>query len=114
MHELSIAVGIVDLAESKAKNAGAGKILNIELEIGKLSGVEPDALEFAWPVAVKGTMLEDAKKTIVQIAGRAKCTTCGLVFEVENLYDSCPGCSGIMKDIIQGKELRIKTITVDD
>jgi len=50
----------------------------------------------------------------VQIAGRAKCTTCGLVFEVENLYDSCPGCSGIMKDIIQGKELRIKTITVDD
>jgi hydrogenase nickel incorporation protein HypA/HybF len=113
MHELSIAVGIVDLAEKEAEKAGAGRILSIELEIGKLSGVELDALEFAWPVAVKNTMLEKTEKVIIEVPGKAKCSACGAVFDLTNLYDACPQCSGFMKDIIQGKELRIKSLIVD-
>ena len=114
MHELSIAVGIVDLAEKEAFKAGAGSILSIELEIGKLSGVELEALEFAWPVATKGTMLEKTEKIIHHIQGKARCSGCGAVYPIENLYDACPECDCYNKDIFQGKELRIKSLTVDD
>ena len=64
MHELSIALGIVELAEKQAKKAGGTEIEIIELEIGKLSGVEMEALDFAWPVATKDTMLENAKRKV--------------------------------------------------
>jgi len=113
MHELSIAMGIVELAEKEAKKGGGSVIESIELEIGKLSGVEIEALDFAWPVAVKDTMLANAKRTIISINGKAKCADCGLVFDIENLFDSCPKCNSYLKDIFQGKELRIKAITVD-
>ncbi len=113
MHELSIAVGIVDLAEKEAKTAGADKILSIELEIGTLSGVMLDALDFAWPVATENTLLEKAERTIIQVPAKAKCSRCGALFDLENLYDSCPACNEYRKDIIQGKELRIKSLVVD-
>jgi hydrogenase nickel incorporation protein HypA/HybF len=114
MHELSIAMGIVELAEKEAEKAGSNTIEAIELEIGTLSGVELEALEFAWPVAVKGTALEHAKKIVHQPQGKARCTRCGLEYPIENLFDSCPECNCYLKDILQGKELRIKSITIPD
>ncbi len=114
MHELSIATGIVELAEKEAKKAGANKISTIELEIGALSGVMMDALDFAWPVATKNSMLEKAERVVIQIPGKAKCTDCGAVFDVDTLYDACPECNSYFKDIFQGKELRIKSLVVND
>ena len=114
MHELSIAMGIVELAEKEAKKAGSDVIYSIELEIGTLSGIELEALEFAWPVAVKGTALENAEKIIHQPEGKARCSECGLDYQIENLYDACPDCNCYLKDIYQGKELRIKSLTIPD
>ena len=114
MHELSIAMGIVELAEKEAIKGGGNVIESIELEIGKLSGVEIEALDFAWPVAVKNTMLANAKRIIINPSGKAKCADCGLVYDIDNLYDSCPQCNSYLKDIFQGKELRIKAITIDN
>ena len=113
MHELSIAMGIVDLAEKEAKKAGAKKIRTIELEIGKLAGIEMEALDFAWPVATKNTMLENAILQVIQPEGLAKCAECGHEFAVKNLFDTCPACNSYFKDIFQGKELRIKALVVD-
>lgn len=53
MHELSIVMGIIDIAEKEAKMAGVSIVEEIELEIGLLSGVEMEALEFAWNHAIK-------------------------------------------------------------
>jgi len=114
MHELSIAVEIVELAEKEAAKAGAKKISSIELEIGSISGIMMDALDFAWPVATKGTMLENAKKVIHKVKGKAKCSQCEAIFEIDNLYDACPHCNEYFKEIIQGKELRIKYLTVQE
>jgi len=114
MHELSIAMGIVDLAEKEAKKAGAQSIKKIELEIGKLSGIEIEALNFAWPMATKGTMLEKSKVEILQPEGRARCAECGHEFAVKNLFDSCPRCNSYFKNIYQGKELRIKALVIEE
>lgn len=112
MHELSIALGIVDIAEKETKKAGASKVDLIELEIGALSGVELDSLEFVWPNAVEGTVLEKAKKEIDFIKAVGYCMECDVEFPMEFVYDNCPKCKGYLKNIIKGKELRVKALEV--
>ncbi|MGV6844694.1 MAG: hydrogenase maturation nickel metallochaperone HypA/HybF [Lutibacter sp.] len=112
MHELSIAVGIVDLAEKELAKVKETKVSEIELEIGKLSGVEIDALNFVWEAAVKNSVLEHAHKIIHVIEGKAVCSDCNTSFKVENIYDACPNCKGYLKHIIKGKELKVKSLNV--
>ncbi|PJB12090.1 MAG: hydrogenase expression protein [Flavobacteriales bacterium CG_4_9_14_3_um_filter_40_17] len=112
MHELSVALGIVKIAEDETAKAGAEKVELIELEIGTLAGVDFESLEFVWPAAVKDTVLEFALKKISVLKGKAKCVDCDTVFEIQHLYDSCPECGSNFKGIIQGKELRVKALEV--
>lgn len=112
MHELSIALGIVKIAEEETTKANATKVDLIELEIGTLAGIEFDSLDFVWPAAVKGTVLEHAKKNTIIIRAKAKCLDCDTVFDIEHIFDSCPVCESFLKGIIQGKELRVKSIEV--
>ena len=112
MHELSIVIGILKIAETETKKAGADIVESIELEIGTLSGVEMAALDFAWEEGVKNTVLEKAEKHIAVIPGKAKCMECDTVFELEYIYDPCPECNNYLKGIIQGKELRVKALEV--
>jgi hydrogenase nickel incorporation protein HypA/HybF len=113
MHELSIVMGIVDIAEKEVEKARASKVDVIELDIGELSGVEMEALEFAWKVAVEGTVLNHAERKINRIKAKAKCMDCGSDFEIGALYDPCPECGSFFKDVYQGKELRVKSLEVE-
>jgi hydrogenase nickel incorporation protein HypA/HybF len=112
MHELSIALGIVKIAEDETRKANAKMVELIELEIGTLAGIEFESLEFVWPMAVKDTVLENAVKRINIIKGRAKCVDCDTIFDLNHLYDACPKCESNFKGIIQGKELRVKALEV--
>lgn len=112
MHELSVALGILKIAETEAKKAKAKKVTSIELEIGTLAGIEFESLDFVWPAAVKDTILEDARKDIVIVSAKAKCVDCDTIFNIKKHYDSCPNCSSNFKSILQGKELRVKSLEV--
>ena len=112
MHELSIALGIVKIAEEETAKANAKKVDLIELEIGTLAGIEFDSLDFVWPSAVKDTVLENAKKNTIIIEGKGKCLDCDTIFDLKNVFDPCPVCNSFLKGIIQGKELRVKSIEV--
>lgn len=112
MHEMSIALGIVRIAEDEVKKAKANKVEIIELTIGNLSGVEKDALDFAWPVAVKDTVLEGAECKIDHIKGEGKCSECDTIFPLESLHDPCPKCNSYFKDILKGKELKVVALEV--
>jgi len=112
MHELSIAIGIVKIAEAEIAKAKAKNVELIELEIGTLAGIEFNSLDFVWPAAVKDTVLEHATKKINIISAKAKCVDCDTAFEIKNIYDSCPSCNSFLKAILQGKELRVKALEV--
>ena len=112
MHELSVALGILKIAENEAAKANAKQIESIELEIGTLAGIEFDSLDFVWSCAVKDTILEHAKREINIINAKAKCVDCDTVFDIVNHYDSCPSCSSNFKSILQGKELRVKSLEI--
>ena len=55
MHEMSITQGVVDLCES---HSGGRRVTSVTLEIGDLSGVVPDAIEFCFDACTRETQLE--------------------------------------------------------
>jgi hydrogenase nickel incorporation protein HypA/HybF len=112
MHELSIVSSIVSIAEKEAAKVNAVLVEEIELEIGCLATVEIDALKFAWEYGVKETLLELAVMNITTIEGRGHCNGCGAVFPVQELYDPCPVCNGHSISILNGQELKIKSMIV--
>jgi hydrogenase nickel incorporation protein HypA/HybF len=112
MHELSIIQSIVDIAAEQVQNAGASKVDSIELEIGELAGVDWTALDFAWEAGVQQSVLEHAAHSIDKVPGMARCTECGSTFHIAALYDPCPACESYFYEIIKGKELRVKSLTV--
>ena len=112
MHELSVALGIVRIAEDETAKAKATAVELIELEIGTLAGIEFDSLDFVWPAAVKNTVLENARRHIHKIRAKGRCIDCDTIFEMDHLYDACPRCRSNFKGILQGKELRVKALEV--
>lgn len=112
MHELSVAISIVEIAKEEAMKAGSTHVEEIVLEIGKLTCIEEEALLYAWQEAIKNTVLQHATCAIEYIEGRAICITCNKEFALTSLYDLCPICQYIGKEIIQGKELRIKSMVI--
>jgi hydrogenase nickel incorporation protein HypA/HybF len=113
MHEMSIVAGILDIAENEARTAGAKVINTVEIEVGRLSGVEIDALEFCFGVARQGTLAADAELVIHDIPGVGFCPDCDKDVEVEFFMAVCPECEQAMVDIRQGRELRVRAINVD-
>lgn len=113
MHELSLAINIVDIAGSEMKKAGATRIKTIHIEVGTLSGVIMDALDFAMKSAVRGTVLENATVNLEEIPAIARCRQCGHRFGISHLFENCPECDSVVLETEQGKELRIKSLTVE-
>ncbi|MFV0531277.1 MAG: hydrogenase maturation nickel metallochaperone HypA [Flavobacteriales bacterium] len=112
MHELSIVQGIVDIAQKETKKNNGKRVDIIYLEIGILAGIEFDSFEFAWPIACQGTVLESAVKKITKIQGEGKCLECGTLFEMFHIFDSCPKCNSPFKEILSGKQLKVKRLEI--
>ena len=113
MHELSIAMGIVKIAEQELAKSQSKSISKIEIEIGELAGIEFESLDFVWPMAVQDSALEKAEMVIVKTKGKAQCMECDTIFELIHLFDDCPQCKGYLKNVIQGKELRVLALEVE-
>lgn len=112
MHELSIAQNVIEIIEEEAKNNHAASVSEVELEIGLVSGVVPDALKFAMDEAIKNTLLEKAKITYHITEGKGRCNHCSHEFTIDGLYAMCPECNSFSFEVIQGKELKIKNFSI--
>ncbi len=112
MHEFSLAVNIVDIAEKHAREQGEKKIETLELEVGSLSGVVIEALETALDEAVKNTLLANAKIILHEIQACASCKECGDKFDLHDFFEICPRCQSMDYKILQGKELQVKSIKI--
>ena len=113
MHEMSIVSGILDIAEKEARAAGALVINSVEIEVGGLAGVEIPSLEFCFEVARRGTLAETADLVIHEIPGRGHCPDCDQEVAVEYFMAVCPTCGKALLEILQGRELRVRSINVD-
>ena len=113
MHEMSLAVSIVNIAVQTAEKNQAKKINAISVEVGALAGVMRDALEFCFTEAVKNTMAENASLEYIHIPASATCEHCGQQFETDERASQCPECSNMVFQLSGGTEFRVKNINVD-
>jgi hydrogenase nickel incorporation protein HypA/HybF len=113
MHELSIMESALSAAEDSARTAGAKRVHVIRLRIGALSGVVPEALQFAFEALAPGTLAEGARLDIEDVAARFWCAGCSREFESEDLFAECPVCRVPSGDLRAGREMEIASLEID-
>ena len=113
MHEVGIMASAMDTVLAQARSHGASRVHLIVLRIGALSGVQPEALRFAFDVVAKGTPADGATLEIDMVPARARCPDCDLEFEPDSGFIfTCPKCSRICGELSAGRELELARIEV--
>ena len=111
MHEMSITQGIIELC---LQHAAGRRVRSIDVEIGDLSSVVPEAIEFCFEACSRDTLLEGAQLSIIRIPGVGHCQECGATVTLTELYGVCQQCRSNRVTIISGEELRVREIEVED
>ncbi|WP_327194743.1 hydrogenase maturation nickel metallochaperone HypA [Pseudonocardia thermophila] len=88
---------------------GAARVHRVRLEIGKLSGVVPDAVRFAFELVTPGTTLEGAALEIDEPFGDARCRSCGRAFVTDEVLPLC-ACGSADVAVSGGQQLRIRDV----
>lgn len=70
MHEARLCVSLLRLAEAAAAREGGARIVALTVEIGHVSGVVPEALAGAFPIAAHGTRADGAALHLRPVPGR--------------------------------------------
>ncbi len=110
---MSIVLSIIDIAEREARKVNAETIAEIELDIGTLSGVELEALKFAFINIKPKSILKNANLLINTIQAEAICEKCNNEFEAYDFFTLCPKCNSYETKVIKGKEMKVKSLLVD-
>ena len=114
MHELSIAMSIVEMAQEEAERRNV-TIDAVHLELGPLSGVVADALLFSYEIACSGTPLEGSRLIIKETAIEAYCPTCKTQRVLKSMqWFCCPECGTPTPEVIHGRELVVTALEVRD
>jgi hydrogenase nickel incorporation protein HypA/HybF len=110
MHELSVCYGVLDQVESIARENNATAVRAIHLRIGPLSGVEPQLLEQAFPLARAGTIAADAELVIESLPIRVRCDTCGAETPATPSRLVCGRCGDWHTRMVSGDELLLASV----
>lgn len=114
MHELSIAMGIVEAATDEAQRRGV-RVSAVHLRLGALSGVVKDALLFSYEAASQDTPLAGSTLVVEDVPVIVFCQQCQaqkLLTSVQSFC--CPECGTPTMDIRQGKELEVFALEVEE
>jgi hydrogenase nickel incorporation protein HypA/HybF len=112
MHEVSITQNLIEIINENLPDENS-KLLKVRLEIGELSGVIPESIEFSYDILIKNTRLENSVIEIERIPVRVQCENCKNEFNVENLMFICPECNSGDVKILKGNELQIKDLIIE-
>jgi hydrogenase nickel incorporation protein HypA/HybF len=108
MHELAITESIVAAVTEKMPDV---PVRRVQVLVGRLSGVVPEALSFCFELATEGTTLQGAELEIVSSAGRGRCRECTAEFDTDELIVACP-CGSVNVEVLGGRELLIREVEV--
>jgi hydrogenase nickel incorporation protein HypA/HybF len=111
MHELSLALEVLGLVTSEAAKNRVKVIHEVQIEIGKISGVESGVFQTALEISARNSILDKARIIIINTPGMGKCIHCGEEFEMEDLLALCPNCQHQPSEITGGKELKVLSLT---
>jgi hydrogenase nickel incorporation protein HypA/HybF len=114
MHELSVALSILDVAAEEAGRQGGARVAAIHLRLGPLSGVVPDALRSAYDLAREGSPLAGAELVIEEVPLVAYCPACAEQRTLASPWQlCCPVCGTPTPEVVRGRELEVVALEVE-
>jgi hydrogenase nickel incorporation protein HypA/HybF len=113
MHELSIALSILDVVAEEAERRG-GRVVAVHLKLGPLSGVVKEALVSAYGLAREGTALEQAELVVAEVPIVAYCPACAAECTLASVQElCCPTCGAPASEIVHGRELEVVALEIE-
>ena len=91
MHELSLALALIEQIQHIARQERATRVRSVTVRVGALSGVDPEALAFCFPLAARDTPAETAQLILLKDSPHRLCLACERVFPGEP-HSPCPAC----------------------
>ena len=116
MHEMGIANSVLDSIRIEAQRFPGRHIYKVGVRIGELAGVDPDAMRFCFEALVRETDLEplELELDVDYRLRRHRCRTCGGLFAPRLEDPSCPQCGGADSWFLEGDELELAYLEVED
>jgi hydrogenase nickel incorporation protein HypA/HybF len=122
MHEFSVVSQLVERVVEEARKRDAKRVIEVELDVGQLSFLNPEQMRFAYEVLSKGTILENSRLTINTIEAHVRCKVCGFdgkpdyaddaSYHISALLFLCPIC-GSPVEVLEGKGCIIKRVRLE-
>lgn len=115
MHELSIAMSIVEFAEEEAERRGSSRVIAVYLRLGAFSGVVRNALLSSYEMACADTCLAGSRLVVEEVPLLVYCPACNARLPVDAAqWFTCSVCGGPTPEIVQGKELEVTALELEE
>lgn len=119
MHEVSIALGMIDEVTRIAQENNAKKVITVNLKIGKMSGIVTDSLKFVFDaIKIEYPVLSSTAISIEEVPLVYECNDCKNTFSpqdetYEKYFPCCPGCKSYRLTLLSGEEMHIENLEVE-
>ena len=113
MHEMSLVEGVRELIEAAAERESFRTVKSVRVEIGQMSGVEREAFEFCFDLAMRGSLVEGAHLEILATPGSGRCLQCGKTGVLAAVYDPCEHCGEFPVEVTGGTAMRVIDLEVE-
>jgi len=122
MHEFSLALGVVESVVKAVEGRKVTKVTEVNLEMGELTLVNREQLDFCFGVASADSIVNGAELKIHLKSAKIRCNTCSYVGGIERKEEQypgylmnlqCPGCGGFSVELLEGKEFNVRDIKAD-
>jgi len=115
MHELSVAMRIVQALDEELAGEEEGLVVTaVSIQVGTLTGLVPEALQFSWDLATEDGLLQGSRLDIQVIDATGYCETCQTEQPLTNLQSMrCPACQTPISQITGGNDMEILTVEVE-
>ncbi|MBT8224571.1 MAG: hydrogenase maturation nickel metallochaperone HypA [Dactylosporangium sp.] len=111
MHELSICASMADIVR---RHADGRRVLSVQVRVGQLRQVVPEALSFCWTAVNQQTPLMDTTLDIEYIPGEIECGACQGRQVLADPFLCCPSCGSTDVSVVAGEEFLITSIDLAD
>lgn len=113
MHEMSLVEGVRQLIEESAVREGFSRVRSVRVEIGQLSGVEREAFEFCFDLAMRDGICAGARLDVVATPGAGRCLECGRDGPLAAVFDPCVHCGAYPVEVVAGTAMRVIDLEVE-
>lgn len=113
MHELGITDQLLRLTLRHAEQAGASRVISLNLVIGEFSSVVDESIQFYWDMLAAGTIAEKAILHFERVPGVLQCLSCEHTFSLGEFHAQCPSCGGVRTRVADGDQFRLASIEVE-